>query len=162
MVKDAYFGNECIGFVSNYLRYIKVWNEYLGVDNHHWSLHFTQKIQRLEDVRSLDLLEWTTYGHIAFVDDVDGVTNGKLKLDISQCSGFKDGLKGPMSNRGVFLSEAAVQGGDNHTRFTISGIVPVTGDLQVRRMPGLQYTSPRYPYTPPEPHPAAVIEYQRP
>ncbi len=162
MVKDAYFGNECIGFVSNYLRYIKVWNEYRGVDNHRWSLHFPQKIQRLEDVRSLDLLEWTTYGHIALVDDVEGVSNGKLKLDISQCSGFEGGLKGPMSNRGVFLSVAAEQGGDNHTRFTISGIVPVGGDLQVRRMPGLQYASPRYPYTPLEPYPAAITEYQRP
>ena len=27
MVEDAYFGNECIGFVSNYLRYIKVWSD---------------------------------------------------------------------------------------------------------------------------------------
>jgi hypothetical protein len=157
MVKDAYFGNECIGFVSNYLRYIKVWNEYRGVDNHRWSMHFPQKIQRLEHVRSLDLLEWTNVGHIALVDDVDGVINGQLKLDISQCSGFSGGggLKGPMSNRGVFLSRAFTQGEDNHTKFTISGAVPVTGDLQVRRMPGLQYNSPRYPYMP-ETHSAEV------
>jgi len=159
MVMDAYFGNECIGFVSNYLRYIKVWNKYLGVDNHRWSLHFPQKIQRLEDVRSLDLLEWTTYGHIALVDDVEGVFNGKLKLDISQCSGFKGekALKGPMANRGVFLSEAVKQGKDGHTWFTLSGTLPVQGELQVRRMPSLQYASPRYPYTPPEPHPAAGL-----
>ena len=163
MVKDAYFGNECIGFVSNYLRYVGRWNAYLGVDNHHWSIHFSQKIQRLEDVRSLDLLEWTTYGHIALVDDVDGVNKGQLKLDISQCSGFPDpGLKGPMSNRGVFLSEAVFQGPDNHTRFTLSGLAPVLGDLQVRRMPGLEYTSPRYPYTPPEPRRASTNAYRRP
>jgi len=162
MVKDAYFGNECIGFVSNYLRYIKVWNEYKGVDNHHWSIHFYQKIQRLEDVRSLDLLEWTTFGHVALVDDVWGMTGDKLKLDISQCSGFSGGLQGPMSNRGVFLDQTVNQLGDGHTVFTISGNVPVDGNLQVRRMPSLQYASPRYPYTPPEPHPAAVREYQRP
>lgn len=162
MVKDAYFGNECIGFVSNYLRYIKVWDKYRGVNNHSWSAHFSQKIYRLEDVRSLDLLEWVTYGHIALVDDVEGVANGKLKLDISQCSGFPgSGLKGPMSNRGVFLSKAEEQDGDTHTRFTISGLVPVGSDLQVRRMPGLQYASPRYPYAPPEPHPAAATERQR-
>ena len=161
MVKDAYFGNECIGFVSNYLRHIKQWNRYLGVDNHHWSIHFTQAIHRLEDVRSLDLLEWVTYGHIALVDDVDYVRNGKLELDISQCSGFQgSGLKGPMSNRGVFLSKAANQGPDNHTRYTLSGNVPVSGDLQVRRMPGLEYTSPRFPYTPPEPHRAAQSVYR--
>jgi hypothetical protein len=157
MVLDAYFGNECIGFVSNYLRYIKVWNEYLGVDNHHWSIHFPEKIQRLDDVRPLDLLEWTTVGHVALVDDVEGVSNGRLKLDVSQCSGLGD-LKGPMSNGGVFLAKAVEQGGDNHTWFTISGIVPVGGELQVRRMPGLQYASPRYPYTPPG-GPADVVEY---
>ncbi|MFL5084895.1 MAG: hypothetical protein ACJ8FP_08755, partial [Xanthobacteraceae bacterium] len=84
-----------------------------------------------------------------------GVTNGILKLDISQCSGFTGGLQGAMSNRGVLLSPATKQG-----EFTISGKVPVPGNVEVRRMPGLQYASPRYPYTPPEPHPAGS-EYRR-
>lgn len=53
MFKDAYFGMECIGFVSNYLRHIGLWSQYLGVDNHNWSIHFPQKILRLEDSRSL-------------------------------------------------------------------------------------------------------------
>lgn len=68
-----------------------------------------------------------------------------------------------MPNRGVFLSRAEekFQEGDPHTRFTISGIVPVGSNLQVRRMPGLQYASPRYHYTPPEPHPASMIEKPR-
>lgn len=67
MVKGAYFGNECIGFVSNYLRYIKVWNKYLGVNNHSWSVHFT----------------------------VDGVANGTLKLDIFPVLGVRWRPQGP-------------------------------------------------------------------
>lgn len=115
-----------------------------------------------DDVRSLDLLEWTTYGHIALVDDVDGVTAGKLRLDISQCSGFEGGLNGPMSNSGVSLSQAFERDGTPKPGvFIIDGSLPVKGELEVRRMPGLQYASPRYPYAPPEPLSAAVGVYRR-
>ncbi|WP_342362489.1 hypothetical protein [Terrarubrum flagellatum] len=149
MVNDAYFGNECIGFVSNYLRWIGKWESYKGADNHKWSMHFTKQINRLEDVRSLDLLEWVNFGHIALVDDVFGVIGGQLKLNVSQCSGFKDGPKGPMSNNGLML----IDQGDG--LFKTVGAWPVDGTLNVRRMPDLQYGSPRYPCTPTV-YPAAI------
>jgi len=155
MVHDAYFGNECIGFVSNYLRYIGFWKKYQGVDNHYWYIHFATPVLNLEDVRPLDLLEWTDVGHVALVDDVEGVTDGTLKLDVSQCSRLGD-LKDPMSNKGVFLKQATKQEGNGgHTKYTLSGNAPVPGDLQIRRNLDLQYASPCYPYTPLE-YPAAA------
>ena len=157
MVQDAYFGNECIGFVSNYLRWIGLWKKYNGVNNHRWSIHFPTQINRLEDIRPLDLLEWSTYGHVALVDDVYGMTGGDLKLDISQCSGFESGLKGPMSNAGALLSVSDAATG----LFTLSGPVPVGGTLNVRRMPSLQYASPRYVNTPIEGRAASTSANRR-
>jgi hypothetical protein len=141
MVEDHYFGIECIGFVSNYLRYTGVWNSYRGVANHSWSIHFKQKIYDLKDVQPLDLLEWTDVGHIALVDDVYDITSGKLKLDVSQCSGFPGGENGPMTNEGVYLSGG---GGE----FSLSGKVPVTGSVEVRRMENLTYKAESFQRTP--------------
>jgi hypothetical protein len=147
MIKDAYFGNECIGFVSNYLRYINVWDKYFGVDNHKWKIHFGQKVQRLQDVKPLDLLEWTNVGHVALVDQVYGMVGNRLRIDFSQCSGMGD-LKGPMSNQ-AFLSPVAPKKDDDgnvippvdgQTLFEITGTIPVLGFLNVRRMAGLEYS----------------------
>jgi hypothetical protein len=146
MVRDHYFGMECIGFVSNYLRYAGVWNSYLGVDNHHWKIHFQSGVNALADVSPLDLLEFVAVGHIALVDAVHGVTDGKLLLDISQCSGYEKkgdlhpGFNGPMKNKGVYLSTTSSAGVDGPQVFLLDGDVPVPGKVQVRRMRGLTYS----------------------
>src|SRR5262249_31758626 len=110
MVRDHYFGMECIGFVSNYLRYAGVWKSYLGVNNHHWKIHFQDGVKTLDAVSRLDLLEWVEVGHIALVDAVHWVLHGKCVLDISQCSGYpkggrNGGFNGPMKNQGVYLTD---------------------------------------------------------
>jgi hypothetical protein len=146
MVKDAYFGNECIGFVSNYLRHIKAWEKYNGVDNHHWDIHFNEKVQDLDDVRPLDLLEWKTDGHVALINKSYGMLGGQLRVQISQCSGFENGLKGPMTNL-AFLSPVNADDSESdaqHRVFKISGVTPVGGYLQIRRMRGLNYATPAH------------------
>jgi hypothetical protein len=141
MVRDHYFGIECIGFVSNYLRYAGVWKSYLGVDNHHWKIHFPIGVKTLDDVKPLDLLEWVEKGHIALVDAVHGVTNGQLTLDVSQCSGYQNvkggphpGFNGPMKNKNVYLTKSGPAVGGLEV-FLLGGDVPVPGKVQVRRMP---------------------------
>jgi hypothetical protein len=149
MVRDHYFGMECIGFVSSYLRYAGVWKSYLGVDNHHWKLHFQNGVNTFDDVNRLDLLEWVEVGHIALVDAVHGVTNGKLVLDVSQCSGYQNvsgglhpGFNGPMKNKGVYLTDSG-EAVDGLKVFKLGGDVPVPGKVQVRRMRGLVYAGAR-------------------
>lgn len=147
MVEDHYFGMECIGFVSNYLRHVGEWNSYKGVNNHSWKLRFPDPVNKLSDVRPLDLLEWTKVGHIALVDKVWGMEDGKLQIDISQCSGFPKeagGFNGPMSNYGVELTPDGALAGQ--ACFQISGTVPVSGQLQIRRMPTLVYQAPEARY----------------
>ena len=144
MVRDHYFGIECIGFVSNYLRYAGVWKSYLGVNNHHWKLHFQIGVNDLDDVSPVDLLEWVDAGHIALVDASYGATNGKLVLDISQCSGYPKGgahasFNGPMKNENVSLTDIGETDEGGQAVFRIGGDTPVPGKVQVRRMRGLVY-----------------------
>ena len=134
MVKDHYFGMECIGFVSNYLRYAGVWRSYKGLANHQWKGHFPHGVNTLDDISRLDLLEWVDKGHIALVDTVNGMTNGKLSLDISQCSGYPGGFNGPMTNEDVQLTDTGTSEGGQRV-FLFESDVPVTGRVQVRRMP---------------------------
>lgn len=147
MMNDAFFGNECIGFVSNYLRWVNAWQGYHGADNHHWKINHPHAINSLKDVRPLDLLEWEPpKGHVALIDDCIGPSDGNLKTPISQSSGFEDGRNGPMSNYEVYLTPAGAVGGE--AVYNITGTIPVDGLVKVRRMDGLSYASPRHPYTP--------------
>jgi hypothetical protein len=149
MVRDHYFGMECIGFVSSYLRFAGVWKSYLGVNNHHWKLHFQNGVNSLNSVGPVDLLEWVDVGHIALVDAVHNVIGGKLVLDVSQCSGYPNvkggdhpGFNGPMKNKGAFLSDTG-EVKDGQKVFLLGGDVPVPGKVQVRRMRGLVYSGAR-------------------
>lgn len=144
MVRDHYFGIECIGFVSDYLRYVGVWNSYKGAANHQWATHFQDPVRSLDDIRPLDLLEFEDVGHIALVDKVHWVLKGKCVLDISQCSGYPKagahaGFNGPMKSQGAYLTDSGV-GDEGQKLFTLGGDVPIAGRVQVRRMKGLVYS----------------------
>jgi hypothetical protein len=146
MVNDAYFGNECIGFVSNYLRWVDAWQGYHGADNHHWVLNHPYPVNSLKDIQPLDLLEWEPpYGHVALIDFPEEPSGGTLKITYSQSSGMPDGTNGPMTNIG-HLTPVGNVGGE--TVYNISGNIPVDGKVKVRRMKGFTYSSPRYAYTP--------------
>ena len=103
MVKDRYFGIDCIGFVANYLRYTRLWREYLGYEIDQWDRVFTQKVNTIDDVEHLNLMVWPG-SHVALVDVAwaDNLGPKKCKIDMCQSSSG-----GPQLNKGVYLNDSA-------------------------------------------------------
>jgi hypothetical protein len=136
MVRDKYFGIDCIGFVSNYLRYVGIWDKYYGYEIDQWDRVFTKNVKKLEDIGPLNLLVWPGK-HIALVDWKHGVANGKADIDVCQSSSG-----GPQVNEHATLTYGGSLTAKGYTLFSINGgspQVPVTGTCYVMRWPGLEY-----------------------
>lgn len=138
MMHDNYFGNECIGFVSNYLRWTGVWEFYMGIANGQWSREFEIPVNKPEEIAELNVLEWADNSHVAIVDRVSPVQvqNGisKITIDMRQCSSG-----GPRYDKGVALQAGDFAG--NSRVYTLSGNVPVQGNVYVRKKRGLTFQS---------------------
>jgi len=136
MVKDKFFGIDCIGFVANYLIYVNVWNKYKGLAISQWDNEFTQKVQAAADIKPLNILLWD--GHIAIVDWVWKVLDNKTAVvDVCQSSGV-----GPQCNQVVYLQETAKKNGHGRRLYKIYGgipPVPVDGYVYIMQMKDLFY-----------------------
>jgi hypothetical protein len=139
MIKDRFFGLDCIGFVANYLIHVGLWDKYRGYEVDQWVRVFQQKVNKADDVESLNLLIWPGI-HIALIDWVqDWVSDTEVKVDICQSSSG-----GPQANVGVYLTQTeSWQSG--HRMFKLSGgtpPLPVKSNAYIMSMPGLHYESP--------------------
>jgi hypothetical protein len=149
MVDDKVFGLDCIGFVSNYLIWVKEFTEYPSYTIEMWAQrYFTNAVTDGDEASSLCAVIWPNY-HIAMVDRVRSWDGRIINCDVSQSS-----TGGPIAYNNVSLE--ATKGG-----FTITGgnsvrtppTVPVGGTVQLRYNPDLVL---RFP-TSPSQYPAASI-----
>jgi hypothetical protein len=137
MVKDRFFGIDCIGFVANYLIYVNEWDKYYGYNISQWDQVFTQNVKKAVDIKPLDILLWDS--HIAIVDWVNKHINEKTVLvDICQCSSG-----GPQSNEYVKLTETGATNSKGYKLFNIADrgtpAMPVYSDVFIMRRKGFSY-----------------------
>jgi hypothetical protein len=134
MVKDRYFGIDCIGFVANYLRYARLWREYLPYEIDQWDRVFTQKVNTIDDVEHLNVMVWPG-SHVALVDVAwaDNLGPKKCKIDMCQSSSG-----GPQVNKGVYLTDSGTFTGKGYKLFALEGDVPVGGHCYLMKWPELR------------------------
>ena len=136
MVADKYFGIDCIGFVANYLRDVRLWDKYYGYEIDQWDRVFTQNVRKPTDVKPLQLIVWPG-SHVALIDWVWNKDDSQVDVDVCQSSSG-----GPQCNAHVTLKLAGGQLVKGYTPFSIAGgtpTLPVTGTCYVMSWPGLQY-----------------------
>jgi hypothetical protein len=86
MVRDRFFGIDCIGFVANHLIYVGFWDKYYGREIDQWDQVFKKNVKAASEVQPLNILIWPGI-HIAMVDWVWSVVDDKtVKVDICQSS----------------------------------------------------------------------------
>jgi hypothetical protein len=135
MVKDRFFGIDCIGFVANYLMFVGEWDKYYGVEIADWDTVFKSNVRRAADVRPCQILLWP--GHIALVDWVHRVDGDQALVDVCQSSSG-----GPKCNQRVMLTRTGLQTKKGYQLFKIEGgtpTVPVAGHVHVMARDGFSY-----------------------
>jgi hypothetical protein len=141
MVEKKVFGMDCIGFVSQYLVYAGVWQEYKTYYPADYRREF-KPVKSLADVTRLCLVIWNNY-HIGIIDNVESYDpqSGELKVDICQSSHGK--AKGPQTNFGVTLRNSPGDTYEGAPKFKIINVgapaVPVPHPVYICKMPGLVY-----------------------
>jgi len=139
MVEKKVFGLDCIGFISQYLVYAGVWQEYKPYYPADYRREF-KAVASLEDVERLCLVIWDNV-HIGIIDNVTSYNErtGELLVDICQSS-FGEAA-GPQTNYDVSL---VVSTGDTYQgaqKFKImragSPALPVKSPVYICKMPGL-------------------------
>jgi hypothetical protein len=138
MVTDHYFGIDCIGFVANYLRYVRLWREYLPYEIDQWDRVFTQKVNTIEDIEHLNLMVWPG-SHVALVDVAWADDLGPKKCKIDMCQSSKGG---PQINKGVYLTDSDTFTGKGNKLFTLEGEIPVGGNCYLMKWPDLRHIRP--------------------
>lgn len=134
MIDDRFFGIDCIGFTSNYLRWVGEWDKYYGATPAQWmQWHCKINVDKARDIKPLDFLIWD--GHIAIVDWVWGMPDDKtVKVDICQSS-----AGGPQCNEYALLRETNVHA-SGRRKFKVqhpgTPAMPVTDDFVVMRRKG--------------------------
>lgn len=103
MIKDRFFGIDCIGFVANFMIYAGLWDKYKGANPNKWdNWHFTKEVKKARDIEPLNILLWS--GHIAIVDWVwEHIDDKTVKVDICQSSSGE--VTGPQCNERVLIQE---------------------------------------------------------
>jgi hypothetical protein len=141
MVRTKVFGLDCIGFISQYLVYAGVWQEYKTYYPADYRREF-KPVKSLADVTRLCLVIWNNY-HIGIIDNVTSLdpARGELLCDICQSSSGE--AKGPQTNYDVTLR---ISPGDTYhgaQKFKIyragSPAMPVQAAVYICKMPGLVY-----------------------
>lgn len=102
MVRDRFFGIDCIGFIGNYLMQTGIYTKYVGWTPENWGLKvFKDNIKSIDDVEQLDILLWK--GHIAIIDWIwKKLDDRTIEVDICQSSS-SDECQGPQCNARVQL-----------------------------------------------------------
>ncbi len=138
MVRDRFFGIDCVGFVANYMIYIGLWTKYEGVPISDWPIRFNKPVNGIDDIRMLNIVIWPSY-HIAIIDRfVRKVDDKTVRVELCQSNGG-----GPKTNVFVHLTQSGVI--DGRMRFNITDGVPKmnpAGSVFVCGMPDLSYSGP--------------------
>ena len=143
MIKDHYFGIDCIGFVANYLRYVGLWDKYYGYEIDQWDRVFTKNVKSAADVQGLNLMVWPA-SHVALVDWVhEYVGSNQVRIDMCQSS-----AGGPQCNEYVLLTDTGQTFEKGYKKFSIAEgrpDPPVKGHCYIMRWPDLHYQQPPRP-----------------
>jgi hypothetical protein len=139
MVADHFFGIDCIGFTGQFLVYTGEWPAYVGTLPSKWAdKHCKEPVNAAKDIRALDFLVWVGPGHIAIVDEVFDMPDGKtVRVDICQSSSG-----GPQLNQWVLLQETKHSSfGRTHYKILHRGTpaMPVCSDVYVMRRANFCY-----------------------
>jgi hypothetical protein len=139
MVERKVFGLDCIGFISQYLVYAGVWQDYKPYYPADYRREF-KPVASLEDVERLCLVIWDNF-HIGMIDNVTSYneTTGELLVDICQSSWGAN--KGPQTNCDVSLRVSRDDTYQGAQKFKIvrvgSPAMPVQHPVYICKMPGL-------------------------
>lgn len=134
MMNHGYFGYECLGFVANYLRYAGIVNFYEGRANGEWRRTFEIPVNGPKSVAAVDCIEWENAKHVAIIHRVDTVGASAVNVEICQSS-----TGGPRHYKGVTLTLLGRKSEKDATAelWNLTGDVPVTGEVWVRKRRGL-------------------------
>ncbi len=137
MVKDKFFGLDCIGFVANYLIYVGFWDNYQGYEIVNWDRLFKTNIKKAEDIRKCQIILWSDFSHIGIVDWIHGADGNQVTVDICQSSSG-----GPQCNERVILTKTSTQGKNGYLKFKIEGgtpTIPVGGYVYIMAREDFSY-----------------------
>jgi hypothetical protein len=141
MVAAKVFGLDCIGFVSQYLVYAGVWQEYKTYYPADYRREF-RPVSSLADATRLCLLIWDNF-HIGIIDRVGDFDPDANELEIDFCQSSSGEAKGPQTNYGVILKKVDNSNYQGAQKFKIhhrgSPAMPVTSMVYICKMPGLVY-----------------------
>jgi hypothetical protein len=139
MVEQKVFGLDCIGFVSQYLVYAGVWQEYKTYYPADYRREF-KPVQSLSEVERLCLLIWNNY-HIGIIDNVVSYNDDTDEIVIDVCQSSSGEAKGPQTNSGVSLVKSPGDSFEGAQRFKFlragSPAMPVKNPVYICKMPGL-------------------------
>jgi hypothetical protein len=139
MVEKKVFGMDCIGFVSQYLVYAGVWQEYKTYYPADYRREF-KPVKSLSEVQRLCLVIWNNY-HIGIIDDVDSYDSDTDEILVDICQSSSGEAKGPQTNCGVTLRKSPGDAYEGAQKFKIfragSPAMPVKAPVYICKMPGL-------------------------
>jgi hypothetical protein len=139
MVEKKVFGLDCIGFVSQYLVYAGVWNEYKTYYPADYRKEF-KPVKSLSEVERLCLVIWNNY-HIGIIDNVESYDSERDEILVDICQSSSGEAKGPQTNYSVTLRKSPGDTFEGAQKFKIlragSPAMPVQQTLYICKMPGL-------------------------
>lgn len=141
MVRTKVFGMDCIGFVSQYLVYSGVWQEYKPYYPADYRREF-KPVKSLGEVSRLCLVIWNNY-HIGIIDNVVSYDADRDELMVDICQSSSGEAKGPQTNYSVTLRTSPGDKYEGAQKFKIfragSPAMPVQHAVYICKMPGLVY-----------------------
>jgi len=141
MVEKKVFGMDCIGFVSQYLVYAGVWQEYKTYYPADYRREF-KPVKSLSEVQRLCLVIWNNY-HIGIIDNVDSYDSDTDEILVDICQSSSGEAKGPQTNYGVTLRKSPGEAYEGAQKFKIfragSPAMPVKHPVYICKMPGLVF-----------------------
>jgi hypothetical protein len=139
MVEKKVFGMDCIGFVSQYLVYAGVWQEYKTYYPADYRREF-KPVKSLSEVQRLCLVIWNNY-HIGIIDNVDSYDSDTDEILVDICQSSSGEAKGPQTNDGVTLRKSPGDAYEGAQKFKIfragSPAMPVKHPVYICKMPAL-------------------------
>jgi hypothetical protein len=141
MVEKKVFGLDCIGFVSQYLVYAGVWQEYKPYYPANYRNEF-KPVKSLSEVERLCLVIWNNY-HIGIIDTLHYYDPDADEIMVDICQSSSGEAKGPQTNCNVTLRKSPGDTYEGAQKFkfirTGSPAMPVTAPVYICKRPGLVY-----------------------
>ena len=139
MVEKKVFGMDCIGFVSQYLVYAGVWQEYKPYYPADYRREF-KPVNSLSEVERLCLVIWNNY-HIGIIDNVVSYDSDRDEILVDLCQSSSGEAKGPQTNSNVTLVKSPGDTFEGAQKFKIlragSPAMPVQHAVYICKKPGL-------------------------